>query len=152
MGVGLHNPRPHRRDRLRQQDCYRTCRIAGSRRRPPGSHTAWAARKSDRVRCDAQEIMLLLLDIGNTHTHIGLADDHRVRTQANVTTAGWFDGTTPKAIRLFLKNRPAQALTFCSVVPRASRACLDFAARQKLSILQLSAKNIRGIGIDYPKP
>ena len=32
---------------------------------------------------------LLLFDIGNTNTHIGLANHRRVVKQANLPTAGW---------------------------------------------------------------
>ena len=36
--------------------------------------------------------MILLFDIGNTHTHIGLANDRRVVKQINVPTREWFGG------------------------------------------------------------
>ena len=36
--------------------------------------------------------MILLFDIGNTHTHIGLANDRRVLKQTNIPTRDWFGG------------------------------------------------------------
>jgi pantothenate kinase type III len=36
--------------------------------------------------------MLLLLDIGNTHTHLGLATERAVKHQRNIETARWRDG------------------------------------------------------------
>ena len=36
--------------------------------------------------------MILLFDIGNTHTHLGLADRRRVVKQINIPTASWFKG------------------------------------------------------------
>ena len=36
--------------------------------------------------------MILLFDIGNTNTHIGLADDRRVLRQADLPTSGWAGG------------------------------------------------------------
>ena len=35
--------------------------------------------------------MILLLDIGNTHTHIGLADKKSVVKQTNIPTRSWFE-------------------------------------------------------------
>ena len=42
--------------------------------------------------------MILLLDIGNTHTHLGLANSRRVVKQANLPTAGWFNGTANERV------------------------------------------------------
>ena len=36
--------------------------------------------------------MILLFDIGNTHTHVGLADDRRVLKQTDIPTPTWFGG------------------------------------------------------------
>ena len=36
--------------------------------------------------------MILLFAIGNTHTHIGLADDRRVLKQTDISTLTWFGG------------------------------------------------------------
>ena len=36
--------------------------------------------------------MLLLFDIGNTHTHLGLADEKRVLQQTDISTLTWFGG------------------------------------------------------------
>ena len=35
---------------------------------------------------------LLLFDIGNTHTHVGLASGTRVLKQINIPTREWFGG------------------------------------------------------------
>ena len=54
--------------------------------------------------------MILLLDIGNTHTHLGLADADGVRRQTNLKTALWQTGGVAKyplqsVSRLALKTR-----------------------------------------------
>ena len=36
--------------------------------------------------------MILLFDIGNTHTHLGLANARRVVRQVDIPTAAWFEG------------------------------------------------------------
>ena len=97
--------------------------------------------------------MILLLDIGNTHTHLGLANRHRVLKQANIPTRAWFDKTAPNAIGRFAGGRALSGAALCSVVPRAtSLASRVVFSRFKTRPLELNSKAIRGIGIDYPKP
>ena len=43
--------------------------------------------------------MILLFDIGNTHTHVGLADERRVVKQANIPTLAWFGGSAAARVR-----------------------------------------------------
>ena len=43
-------------------------------------------------------VMILLFDIGNTHTHIGLASDRRILRQINVPTREWFGGNAKKSV------------------------------------------------------
>jgi hypothetical protein len=45
--------------------------------------------------------MILLCDIGNTNTHLGLADSKRVVSQANIPTAAWLSGTARKLVAKF---------------------------------------------------
>ena len=49
--------------------------------------------------------VILLLDIGNTHTHLGLADRRRVFKHADIRTTGWFDETAPATIEAFVAGR-----------------------------------------------
>ena len=44
---------------------------------------------------------LLLFDIGNTHTHLGLANARRVFRQVNLPTTAWLDGTADQLVRQF---------------------------------------------------
>ncbi|MGZ8939242.1 MAG: type III pantothenate kinase, partial [Limisphaerales bacterium] len=96
--------------------------------------------------------MLLLLDIGNTHTHVGLATDQRVTRQQNFETPGWRDGSTPKRIRTFLGRNKISGACFCSVVPKASPHCARFLRALKIPFLELNSESLRGVGINYPKP
>jgi type III pantothenate kinase len=96
--------------------------------------------------------MLLLLDIGNTHTHAGLALGRKLRSQQNLKTAGWFDGSAPRALEAVARKNEVQGLAFCSVVPRASAPCREFAARLGISALEINSDTIAGVGIDYPRP
>jgi type III pantothenate kinase len=97
--------------------------------------------------------MILLLDIGNTHTHLGLADERRVRRQADVPTAGWFDGATARRVRRFVGKAPITGAALCSVVPRVTPRVKRFVKSQwGLSALELSPRTLVGVGINYPKP
>jgi type III pantothenate kinase len=97
--------------------------------------------------------MILLFDIGNTNTHVGLANDRRVVKQADVPTAGWFNGTAAKLVRKFVGHATLDGVVLCSVMPRAT-PLVGKTVRQfwHLSALELTPKNLRGVGIDYPKP
>ena len=96
---------------------------------------------------------LLLFDIGNTHTHVGLATSHRVRRQANIPTAAWFTGKAAAAVRRFVGRRRISGVALCSVVPKATPLVTRAARRITGCIpLILTPKTVRGVGIDYPKP
>lgn len=97
--------------------------------------------------------MLLLLDVGNTHTHLGLANARRVLRAANISTAGWFDGKAADAVRRFVGTSTLDGAACCSVVPAASPR-VRAACRKlwRLTPFQLTAATLHGIGVDYPKP
>src|SRR3954470_16784489 len=97
--------------------------------------------------------MILLLDIGNTNTHLGLANTERVVKQTNIPTANWLDGTAKAGLLKFAGKAPLEGTASCSVVPRTTA----FARKAineiwDLKFLELTPKTLRGVGIDYPKP
>lgn len=96
--------------------------------------------------------MLLLLDIGNTHTHAGLSSDKRVLWQRNARTPGWLDGSTARELERMLARRKIDGACFCSVVPKASEPCRQWLEKQGVPFVELNSSTIRGVGIDYPKP
>jgi type III pantothenate kinase len=99
------------------------------------------------------ESMLLVLDIGNTNTHLGLANSARVLRQANIATAAWQDGTATGHIKKFVGRAALTGATLCSVVPRATRPALKLLRRSwQLECLELTPRTLRGVGIQYPKP
>ena len=97
--------------------------------------------------------MLLLLDVGNTRTHLGLANRTRVVKHADIPTGTWLDGSAEARIAAFAGPARLTAAAFCSVVPAVS-PLLRLAAKElwRLPCLELTAKSVRGIGLDYPKP
>jgi type III pantothenate kinase len=97
--------------------------------------------------------MLLLFDIGNTHTHLGLANGQRVLRQVNIRTAGWFDGSAPRQVARFIGRARLQGAALCSVVPKATPKVMVFSRRTHgIACLALTPDTVTGIGIDYPKP
>jgi type III pantothenate kinase len=97
--------------------------------------------------------MILLIDIGNTHIHLGLGNQRRVVTQAKFATAHWFGGAAVKRMKGFVGREVLDGAAMCSVVPRATplvrRAVKRF---WNISALELTARSVRGVGLSYPKP
>ena len=97
--------------------------------------------------------MILLFDIGNTHTHVGLADDRRVLKQTDIPTLVWFGGGALALVKRFAGAGKIEGAVLCSVVPRATPLVRKAVrALWKLDTLELNTRTIRGVGIDYPKP
>lgn len=97
--------------------------------------------------------MILLLDIGNTHTHLGLANKTSVTRQTNFATGAWVANSAEKYLASFVGRRQVEGVAFCSVVPDATSCVRPVVKRLwKLSVLELRSKTIRGVGINYPRP
>ncbi len=97
--------------------------------------------------------MILLLDIGNTHTHLGLANRQRIAKSANLPTAAWRDGRAARFVAKFVGRASLEGVALCSVVPAATPAVRALARRRwRLKCLELSPRTLRGVGIDYPRP
>lgn len=97
--------------------------------------------------------MLLLLDIGNTHTHLGLANANRVLKQKNIPTEAWKSAAAGRLVKRFVGGASLNGAALCSVVPQAT----PLAARAVSSIwgiqaLPLTVRTLRGVGVRYPKP
>jgi len=97
--------------------------------------------------------MILLFDIGNTHTHAGLADGRRVLKQMDLPTFAWAAGGGPGRLKHFIGNLKIEGAALCSVVPRVTPWVKKYVQKAwQLETLELNAATIRGVGIDYPKP
>jgi type III pantothenate kinase len=97
--------------------------------------------------------MLLLFDIGNTNTHLGLADGRRVTKHTNIPTSLWFKGAAGKLVKKFAGRANLEGAALCSVVPRATPHVHKTVRRLwGLDAFELTRKTLCGVGIDYPKP
>ena len=95
--------------------------------------------------------MKLLLDIGNTHTHVGLATPGRIQRHAQLPTADWRNPQARKWLRQFLGKTKVDGAVLCSVVPPATRQAKIILQKMKVSSHEFTHQNC-GIKIDYPKP
>ena len=97
--------------------------------------------------------MILLLDIGNTNTHLGLGNQNRVTRQANIPTTLWFDASAQVQLKKFADRAQITASALCSVVPRATPMARRIVRRMwNVEALEMTVETIRGVGINYPKP
>ena len=107
---------------------------------------------------------LLVVDVGNTSTAVGLWSNGRVTDVAHCD--GGFDEAAKLASRLLSSvSRPPRALAYVSVVPKADRnwrafarrenlpfrpvGCADFASGRKTGDRRRKAGGLR---LDYPRP
>jgi type III pantothenate kinase len=97
--------------------------------------------------------MRLLVDIGNTHTHLALASSDRVGKRVDISTTAWSYTKGASRLREFVGRTPLEGASLCSVVPSVTRLAKR-ALKQFWDIpcLELSPETVRGIGINYPKP
>ena len=97
--------------------------------------------------------VILLLDIGNTHTHAGLATEGRVVRQVNLPTSGWGEVKRAERLRDWVGRAAPAEVVVCSVVPGATPRGKRWVGRWwGLEVLELCWRNVRGVGIDYPRP
>ena len=97
--------------------------------------------------------MILLFDIGNTNSHVGLADHKRIIRHTDIPTKGWRDGSSVVALRHFVGNAAIERAALCSVVPPATPTVKHCVRKLwRVTALELTPDTLRGVGIDYPKP
>jgi len=97
--------------------------------------------------------MILLFDIGNSNTHLGLADARAVVKQRNIPTANWLTGNAAKAVTAFVGRAHVEGAAVCSVVPKATPHARKFVRRQfHLDCFELNHQTVTGVGVDYPRP
>jgi type III pantothenate kinase len=96
--------------------------------------------------------MILLIDIGNTNTHLGLATAEGVVRQTNMPTGAWAQRTGAQALRKFGGAKILGA-SLCSVVPTATPAVVKAVRRLwSLDAHIVNSQTLIGVGIQYPRP
>jgi type III pantothenate kinase len=99
--------------------------------------------------------MILLLDIGNTHTHVGLANGKGVVRVRDFSTAAVRSGDAAEELARFVgRSRASLAgAALASVVPAATEPARQLVAALTTGLtIQLTPESLRGVGLDYPRP
>lgn len=97
--------------------------------------------------------MILLFDIGNTHTHVGLANSRRVLRHVNIPTSSWSGGEARAALKKFVGRSRIVGAALCSVVPaKTPKIRAAFAALFNGVCVELTHQTNTGVAIDYPRP
>jgi type III pantothenate kinase len=96
--------------------------------------------------------MLLLLDVGNTNTHLGISDGRRFIKQGSFPTKLWSQALGQSRLVRFIGSNSVAGVSFCSVVPSATAHLKRTLVKLNLKHLELTHHSCKGVGIDYPKP
>ena len=97
--------------------------------------------------------MILLADIGNTHTHLGLASTQRVLRAKDVPTRALSEPAIRPTLQKLRGQHSLAGVCLCSVVPSATPQLRALAAWLGVSrVLELNHRTLRGVGIRYPRP
>lgn len=97
--------------------------------------------------------MILLIDIGNTHTHVGLGTGSGVIRTHDLPTREVLAGRMATRLRGLYPGVSLAGAVMASVVPRAT-GLASRAVRRVVGCepLLLSPRTLRGLAIDYPRP
>ncbi|MEI6340534.1 MAG: type III pantothenate kinase [Verrucomicrobiota bacterium] len=97
--------------------------------------------------------MILLLDIGNTHAHVGLATPGRIIRVHDIPTRDVLGGHLAARLRGLYPGVRLGGAAMASVVPRASGLAREVVRRLSgRPPLELTPGTVRGITVDYPRP
>lgn len=96
---------------------------------------------------------ILLFDIGNTNTHLGIGNQRRVIKQGDIPTEAWLNGGVKDDLLKFAGRNSIEGAAVCSVVPRMTSLALKVTwLLWRVDALELTPQTLRGVGIDYPRP
>ena len=97
--------------------------------------------------------MILAIDIGNTHTDLGLGNLDRITRVTQVRTLEWRKPDVFAQVKNFVGKRHIKGISISSVVPEITpRVIAGLEKRVGAPCVCLNYRNVVGIGIDYPKP
>jgi len=98
---------------------------------------------------------LLLLDIGNTHTHVALARGSRFLRSVDFVTTAWREGQAEDLLKRFLASNRLHGAAVCSVVPDVLPTAREVAQRFLGGgvVFQLTDVSARAcLPLAYPRP
>ena len=95
---------------------------------------------------------VLTVDIGNTHAHFGVIEDHIVLEQWSVPTSSLGDEMSDWSWTDRLHGRSFSGCSYCSVAPSVNRCFEAKIIKFVERIHHLNCRNLKKIKINYPKP
>ena len=95
--------------------------------------------------------MKLLIDIGNTHCHLGLGTVSRVIRPVEHPTGDWHSQKARQWLPKILGKSTLTEAVICSVVPEATRHAKKMLGTKHIAVREFTHRNC-GIAIKYPKP
>jgi type III pantothenate kinase len=97
--------------------------------------------------------MILLIDIGNTRVHVALAGASGLKRKHEWPTGLWREEAGGMALDRWVGAAEITGVSLASVVPSIAAKVCRFAEKQwRCPVLVLSARHLKGMPIDYPKP
>ncbi len=97
--------------------------------------------------------MILLLDVGNTHTHLGLANDQRVLRRGRFPTSYFASDRAEAPLKDFVRRSRVEGSAWCGVVPSVRKVVHEHLNRLSPTPPgELDHRSVVGVGIDYPRP
>ncbi len=96
--------------------------------------------------------MKLLIDIGNTHVHVGVADGQRIARCREFSTGKLTIAELIAGLKSAGEGRPKGAV-LCSVVPEQTPS-IQVALKQAFGFFatELTHESLKGVGVNYPRP
>ena len=99
--------------------------------------------------------MILLLDIGNTHTHLGWATPSRIRRTLDIKTSEVLAGRLSRPLQEWLGSEVPDQAALCSVVPMAIRPAQKALKRlmgREAAVLGADTLPRDLLALRYPRP
>lgn len=100
--------------------------------------------------------MILTIDIGNTHTNIGIANSQKIISAIHFPTEDWNREDLRKHLKRLdnlVRRERVQVASIASVVPSVNDRMTKIISNHfQAPCLFLEHSNVSGIGIDYPEP
>src|SRR6266576_3257699 len=145
MGTTLHNDWTGGRHTHGRSTDSRPGRIPRRGRRAAASNRPWPSRTCSWRRSHFGKMSILLLDIGNTNTHLGIANSSRLTRQRNIPTATWRRGQAKSLIAAFVGKTRLEGAVLCSVVPSVTGLAHTIVKQiAKVECLPLTSKTVTG--------
>jgi type III pantothenate kinase len=96
---------------------------------------------------------ILLIDVGNTNTHLGVATESKILTQADIPTKSLPSGGLTRAATKLVRGKKLTGAIIASVVPKMVNVLrVELARHFAVTPLIVTTDIPLGVTVDYPNP